>query len=80
MEVVVYTRPGDKDSLRVKELLEDQRVSFEEHVYAGGRLNGRDLKGLGIELGDLPLTVVDGVPIKGMDRARIEQAIGWIGF
>ena len=79
MQVVVYTRAGDKNSQRVKELLEDKRVAFEEEVFGEGRRNG-DLKRMGIEVGELPLTVVDGVAIRGMDRARIEQAIGWIGF
>lgn len=80
MEVVVYTRPGDEHSRRIKELLSDKGVDFEEHVCASGKLDGKQLRGLDIAVGDVPLTVVDGVVIRGMNRAGIEQAIGWVGF
>lgn len=80
MEVVVYTRPGDEDSRRIKELLSDKGVDFEEHVCADGKLDGKELRRLDIAVSSVPLTVVDGVVIPGMNRARIEQAIGWVGF
>lgn len=80
MEVVVYTRPGDEDSLRIKELLSDKGVAFEEHICADGKLDGKELRSLDIAVSQLPMTVVDGVAIPGMNRARIEQAIGWVGF
>ena len=80
MEVVVYTRPGDEDSRRIKELLSDKGVEFEEHVCADGKLDGKDLRTLDIEVRQVPLTVIDGVPIAGLQQAQIEQAIGWIGF
>jgi glutaredoxin len=80
MEVVVYTRPGDEDSRRIKELLSDKGVEFEEHVCADGKLDGKELRSLDIAVSQVPLTVVDGVVIPGMNRAGIEQAIGWVGF
>jgi len=80
MEVVVYSRPDDESSRRIKEILSDRGVEYQEHVCADGRLDGNDLRHLGIQVNETPLTVVDGVPIAGMDRARIEQAIGWVGF
>lgn len=80
MEVVVYTRPGCEDSRLIKEILADKGVEFQEHVCANGKLDGKDLSGLGIDVKDVPLTVVDGVPIAGMQRSQIEQAIGWSGF
>ena len=80
MEVVVYTKPGCDNSRRIKEILEDRGVDFQEHVCADGKIEGNDLKRLQLEAENVPLTVIDGVPISGMDRAQIEQAIGWVGF
>lgn len=80
MEVIVYTRPDCESSRRIKEILVDRGVAFQEHVCADGKLDGKDLRHLDIEVNEVPLTVIDGVPIAGMNRARIEQAIGWIGF
>ena len=80
MEVIVYTRPDCEDSRRIKELLAEKGVEFEEHVCADGKLDESDLSGLEIDVKDVPLTVVDGVPIAGLQRSQIEQAIGWSGF
>ena len=80
MEVVVYTRPDCESSKRIKEILSDRGVAFQEHVCADGKLDGKDLRTLDIEFRQVPLTVVDGVPIAGLQQAQIEQAIGWIGF
>jgi len=80
MEVVVYTRPDCESSKRIKEILADRGVAFQEHVCADGKLDGKDLRTLDIEFGQVPLTVIDGVPIAGLQQAQIEQAIGWIGF
>ena len=80
MEVVVYTRPGCESSRRIKEILADRGVEFQEHVCADGKVDGKDLRNLDIDVQDVPLTVIDGVPIAGLQRAQIEQAIGWIGF
>lgn len=80
MEVIVYTRPDCESSRRIKEILSDRGVAFEEHVCADGKVDGRDLHDLDVDVKDVPLTVVDGVPIQGLQRAQIEQAIGWIGF
>ena len=78
MEVVVYTRPGDEQGRRIKEILSDKGVDFREYVFPGGKLNG-ELRALDIGVSQLPLTVVDGVAIQGLNRPRIEQAIGWVG-
>ena len=80
MEVIVYSRPDDESSRRVKELLSDRGVEYLEHVCSDGKLDGKDLRLLDIQVNEVPLAVVDGVPISGLDRARIEQAIGWVGF
>lgn len=80
MDVIVYTRPDCDSSRRIKEILEDRGVAFQEHVCADGKVDGKDLRGLDIGVQDVPLTVIDGVPISGMNRSQIEQAIGWIGF
>jgi glutaredoxin len=80
MEVVVYTRPDCESSRRIKEILEDKGVEFQEHICADGKLDGHDLSGLDIDFPQVPLTVIDGVPIAGMKRSQIEQAIGWSGF
>ncbi len=79
MEVVVYTGP-DEQSRKIKELLGDLGVDFQEHVCADGKVDGRDLRPLNLQVAQVPLTVIDGVAIAGMNRAQIEQAIGWIGF
>jgi glutaredoxin len=80
MEVIVYTRPNCESSRRIKEILEDRGVTFQEHICADGKLDGRDLRTLDIAVQDVPLTVIDGVAIAGLQQAKIEQAIGWIGF
>ena len=80
MEVIVYSRPDDESSRRVKELLSDRGVEYQEHVCSDGKLDGKDLRLFDIQVNEVPLAVVDGVPISGLDRARIEQAIGWVGF
>jgi len=79
MEVVVYTRPGCDQSRRIKDLLSEKGVAFEEHVCNNGKVDNADLRSLGIDVTEVPMTVVDGVAIAGMNRPRIEQAIGWIG-
>jgi glutaredoxin len=80
VEVIVYTKPGCESSLRIKEILEDRGVEFQEHVCADGKLESKDLRSLELESGSAPLTVIDGIAIAGMNRAEIEQAIGWVGF
>ena len=80
MEVVVYTRPDCDSSRRIKMILEDRGVEFMEHVCADGKLDGKDMRQLDIDVNEVPLTVIDGVPISGLKQAQIEQAIGWIGF
>jgi glutaredoxin len=80
MEVIVYTRPDCESSRRIKEILENRGVAFQEHVCTDGKLDGKQLTGLDIDVEEVPLTVVDGVPIAGLQQAKIEQAIGWIGF
>ena len=80
MEVIVYTKPGCDNSQRIKQLLEDRGVDFQEHVCADGKLDPQKLNGLKLEAEEVPVTVIDGVAIAGMDRAQIEQAIGWVGF
>jgi glutaredoxin len=80
MEVIVYTKPGCDNSRRIKEILEDRGVAYQEHVCADGKIESNDLRGLDLREESVPLTVIDGVPISGMDRAQIEQAIGWVGF
>ncbi len=80
MEVIVYTRPDCESSRRIKEILENRGVAFQEHICADGKLDGKDLRNLDIDVRQVPLTVIDGVPIAGLQQAQIEQAIGWIGF
>ena len=80
MEVIVYTRPDCESSRRIKEILSDRGVVFQEHVCADGKVDGQDMRNLDVEVKDVPLTVIDGVPIAGLQRVQIEQAIGWIGF
>jgi glutaredoxin len=80
MEVIVYTRPDCEDSRRIKEILADRGVAFQEQVCADGKLDGGAMQDLDIDVEEAPVTVVDGVPIAGLQRAQIEQAIGWIGF
>jgi glutaredoxin len=80
MEVIVYTKPGDEHSRRIKELLAEKGVTFQEHVCSNGKVDSQShLQELDIEVSQVPLTVVDGVAIPGMNRAKIEQAIGWVG-
>jgi glutaredoxin len=79
MEVIVYTRPDCDSSRRIKEILADRGVAFQEHCCADGT-EPEDLSKLNLAEKDIPVTVIDGVPIAGLQRAEIEQAIGWVGF
>lgn len=78
MDVVVYTRPDCESSRRIKEILADRGVPFQERICADGKLDAKDLRNLDIVVDQVPLTVIDGVPIAGLKQAQIEQAIGWI--
>jgi glutaredoxin len=81
MDVVVYTRPDCENSRRIKEILADRGVTFKEHVLVDGKLEAAELRTMdSIDPSQVPVTVIDGVPITGLQRAEIEQAIGWIGF
>ena len=80
MEVIVYTRPDCESSRRIKEILENRGVAFQEHVCADGKVDSEELSSLDVDVREVPLTVVDGVPIAGLQQAQLEQAIGWIGF
>ena len=80
MEVIIYTRPDCESSRRIKEILADRGVAFQEHICADGKLDGKDLRNLDIDVREVPLTVIDGIRIAGVQQAQIEQAIGWIGF
>jgi glutaredoxin len=80
MNVIVYTRPDCESSRRIKELLADRGVEFKEHLCADGKLGAKELRDFDLDVEDAPVTVIDGVPIAGLQRAEIEQAIGWIGF
>jgi glutaredoxin len=83
LDVIVYTKPGCENSQRIKTLLYEKGVAFREHVCADGQVSTDACKADGISLqgaAQAPVTIVDGVVIEGMDRAQIEQAIGWIGF
>jgi glutaredoxin len=79
MEVIVYTRPDCENSRRIKEILSDRGVDFKEQCYAEGA-EPNNLGTLNVDTTTMPVTVIDGVPIAGLQRAEIEQAIGWIGF
>src|SRR5207237_10647058 len=80
IEVIAYNRPDCESSRQIKEILENRGVAFQEHVCADVKLDGKDLRNLDIEVREVPLTVIDGVAIAGLQQAKIEQAIGWIGF
>jgi glutaredoxin len=80
MEVIVYTRPGCENSRRIKEILSDRGVEFQEHSCADGKTDGAEAHQHDFNPEDVPVTVIDGVQIAGLQRAEIEQAIGWIGF
>ena len=80
MEVIVYTGPDCESSRRIKEILTERGVTFQEQVCPDGKVNGAEMRQLDIDGKDVPVTVIDGVPIAGLQRAEIEQAIGWVGF
>lgn len=82
MDVIVYTKQGCENSRRIKELLAEKGVAFHEHLLADQRPDGCDGKvdPRWLQSAEAPVTVVDGVVIEGMNRAQIEQAIGWVGF
>src|SRR5438445_10502268 len=79
MEVIVYTRPDCESSRRIKEILENRGVAFEEHICADGKLDGKDRRNLDIDVRKVHLTVIDGVPIARLHQHKIEKAIGCIG-
>ena len=54
MEVIVYTKPGCDDSRRIKEILEDRGVDFQEQVCADGKVERRELRGLDLGAESVP--------------------------
>src|SRR2546423_380936 len=69
MEVIVYTRPDCESSRRIKEILEDRGVTFQEHICADGKLDGKDLRTLDIDVRDVPLTGL--FPRQRLPRRRL---------
>ena len=78
MDVVLYFRSGSEDSRVIREYLQNLGVAFRSRQVdrdAGARREWEDLDG---EV--TPLVVIDRRQIvRGLDRSRLDQLLGWIG-
>jgi glutaredoxin len=78
MDVVIYCKDGCADSLAMREYLQSIGIDYRLRTVdgdAGARTEWEDIDGQ-----ILPLLVIDKSRIvRGMDRARVDQMVGWIG-
>jgi len=79
MDAIIYTRTGDRDSEVMRDYLGALnigcRVRHIDNGDAGARREWEDLDGQ-----VTPLLVLDQRRIvRGFDRTRVDQLVGWIG-
>lgn len=79
MDIVIYSREGELESEVMHDYLKtlglDASVRHVDNGDAAARRAWEDLDG---EV--TPLTVIDSTRIvRGFDRARVDQLVGWIG-
>lgn len=79
MDIVIYSRQGELESEVMHDYLKtlgfDASVRHVDNGDAAARQAWEDLDG---EV--TPLTVIDSTRIvRGFDRARVDQLVGWIG-
>ena len=79
MEAIIYCRTGESDSEVMRDYLRDLsigcRVRHIDNGDAGARRDWEDLDGQ-----VTPLLVLDQHRIvRGFDRTRVNQLVGWIG-
>ncbi len=78
MDVVVYCKAGCPESQAMRDYLQSLGIAHQVRAVDGdasARTEWEDLDGQ-----ILPLLVIDRSRIvRGMDRARVDQMVGWIG-
>jgi glutaredoxin len=78
MDAVIYTRDGCQDSVVMRDYLSSLGIQSRMRAVdddAGARREWEDLDGQ-----VTPLLVIDQRQIvRGLDRARVDQLVGWIG-
>lgn len=73
--VLVFTTPTCPWCTRAKAYLRERQVPFREIDVAGDPAAARDLVRRTGQMG-VPVVEIDGRPIVGFDRARIDQLLG----
>ncbi len=73
--VIVFTTPTCPWCTRAKSYLRQQHVAFREVDVSRDAAAARDLVRRTAQMG-VPVVEIDGRPIVGFDRARIDQALG----
>jgi glutaredoxin 3 len=73
--VLVFTTPSCPWCQRAKTYLRERRVPFREVDVARDAVAARDLVRRTGQMG-VPVIEIDGRPIVGFDRARIDRALG----
>lgn len=74
MEVVIYSKNGCEPCEHVKNLLNEQGISYTEKNITGNKTNLHELKDKGYS--SVPIIEAEGLePINGFDYPKIEQLI-----
>jgi len=71
--VIVYTQPNCLFSTRVKEFLREKGVRFVEKDIVDDHQALDELMDMGYAV--TPLILIDGQPVVGFDRAKIERLL-----
>jgi glutaredoxin len=78
MDAVIYTRDGCKDSEVMREYLRGLGIESRMRAVDGDAVARREWEDLDGQV--TPLLVIDQRQIvRGLDRARVDQLVGWIG-
>ena len=74
-KVLVFTTPTCPWCVRVKRYLTDQKVSFREVDVSRDQAAARDLVRRTGQMG-VPVVEIDGRPVIGFDKPRIDRMLG----
>lgn len=79
MEAILYCRTGDRDSEVMQDYLHSLGIGCRvRHIDNGDRGALREWEDLDGEV--TPLLIIDeGRIVRGFDRTRVDQLLGWIG-
>jgi hypothetical protein len=78
MDAVIYTRDGCEESVVMRDYLRGLGIESRMRAVDGDAVARREWEDLDGQV--TPLLVIDQRQIvRGLDRARVDQLVGWIG-